>query len=91
MRSPVLKSQALVLVFWLFGTAVLLALLIRLVQSGPMPLAFLSLPLTTFAVMAWSHFGGKLEVVDSEAVRKPAAPAEGGGPKRGKKRRKKGR
>jgi hypothetical protein len=93
LRPGEIKTQLLRLAGWLLGISLLLALLIRLVHSGPMPLAFLSLPLTAMLVIGCSHFAGrvKVAVVDSEALGKPIPAGEAAASKRAKKRRKKGR
>jgi hypothetical protein len=59
------KPQAIILLGWLLGLALLLALSIRLREFGPMPLAFLSVPLTALGVMACAQHGRPAQVVET--------------------------
>lgn len=90
-RPTELKRQAQVLLGCLLGLILVLGMLARFGLLAPMPLAFLSLPFSAMAVMAWAHFGRGVQVVDSEAIKKAEAERNETGSKPSKKRRRKGK
>lgn len=86
-----LKPRLWILLGWSVGLGVVLAALAGTMALAPMPLAFLSLPITFLVALALASIGRRVQVIDSEAIRQAEAAKPEPTRKRPRKRRKKGR